>query len=69
MRNFLRRNPFRKDNKNNSKNLFIPEILDTDEDRVTNQYEVYRNFIKKIKREFLQGSKNLMGYKRNMAAQ
>jgi hypothetical protein len=73
MRNFLHHNPFRKNNtrKGSAGNeQFVAEILDTDEDRVINQYEVYTNFIKKIKKELVRGSEALMGYKRrNIATQ
>jgi hypothetical protein len=73
MRNFLHHNPFRKKNTRKvsaGNEQFVAEILDTDEDRVINQYEVYTNFIKKIKKELLRGSEALMGYKRrNIATQ
>ena len=56
MKNFLHRNPFRKDNRPiDAKKSFLNDILDTDEDKVVNQYVVYRNFLKKIGKEFLNG--------------
>jgi hypothetical protein len=56
MKNFLYRNPFRKYNKPiDAKKPFSNDILDTDEDRVVNQYVVYRNFLKQIGKEFLNG--------------
>lgn len=73
MRNFLHHNPFRKKNthKGSAANAqFVAEILDTDEDRVINQYKVYTNFIKKIKKELVRGGEALMGYRRgNIATQ
>jgi hypothetical protein len=74
MRNFLQHSPFRKKNNrsraagNSHKNEFI-EILDTDEDTVMNQYNVYLNYINTIKKELLRGSEAFMGYKRNIATQ
>jgi hypothetical protein len=73
MRNFLHHNPFRKKNVRNGSTgngELIQEILDTDEDRVMNQYEVYINYIRKIKKEFVKSGEALMGYKRrNIATQ
>jgi hypothetical protein len=72
MRNFLHHNnPFRKNNnrkRDTSRNHFAAEILDTDEDRVMNQYEVYVSYLKKIKKELVKGGEALMGYKRGTIA-
>lgn len=50
------------------KSTFVKEILDTDEDRVINQYNVYRNYISGLKGELLRGSAKLMGYRRRISA-
>ncbi len=62
MRNFFKNqlekitgNPNRRD---------IEEILDTDEDKVINQYKRYLNYINNVKRELIEKSSNMVGYKK-----
>ena len=45
----------------------IAEILDTDEDRVINQYRGYLNYINNVKKELIRRSAEMVGYKRRMS--
>ena len=45
----------------------IAEILDTDEDRVINQYRGYLNYINNVKKELIRRSAEIVGYKRRMS--
>lgn len=76
MRNFFRTNPDKKSfhkgpaiKRKQARNGAVQEILDTDEDRVINQYSVYRNYLGRIKRELLHGGAKLIGYRRREMAQ
>jgi hypothetical protein len=76
MRNFFKTNSGKKNAHNGSaitrkyaRNGAVQEILDTDEDRVINQYSVYRNYLSRIKRELLHGGAKLIGYRRREMAQ
>jgi len=42
----------------------IAEILDTDEDKVINQYRRYLNYINSVKRELIQKGTEFVGYKK-----
>ena len=44
----------------------IADILDTDEDRVINQYNRYLHYINSVKKELIQKSAELVGYRRKM---
>jgi len=46
----------------------IAEILDTDEDKVINQYKGYLNYINEVKKELIRRSAELVGYKRRLSA-
>jgi hypothetical protein len=50
MRNLLKRAFSRKHYKRNGKNKIAEVILDTDEDRVINQYNVYRDYMNRLRR-------------------
>ena len=41
----------------------IAEILDTDEDRVINQYKRYLDYINRVKKDLVQQSRNMVGYR------
>ena len=58
MRNFFQ-NTWGADPKIQSKRQ-IAEILDTDEDRVINQYRKYLNYINKVKRGLVQTSETFV---------
>jgi hypothetical protein len=60
MRNFFK-DKFTKVRNKLSRNE-IAEILDTDEDRIINQYKGYLNYINRVRRELLQKSAEFMGY-------
>jgi hypothetical protein len=47
----------------------IAEILDTDEDRVINQYNRYLNYINNIKKDIMQKSAEFVGYKKKISLQ
>ena len=44
----------------------IVEILDTDEDRVINQYKRYLNYINRVKKELMQKSADIVGYRKKI---
>lgn len=50
MRNLLKRAFSRKHYKRNGKNKIAQVMLDTDEDRVINQYNVYRDYMTRPRR-------------------
>ena len=45
----------------------IAEILDSDEDRVINQYQRYLNYINEVKKEIIQKSADFVGYSRKVS--
>lgn len=44
----------------------IAEVLDTDEDKIINQYKGYLNYINKVKKELLQRGKDFMNYRQQL---
>lgn len=44
----------------------ISEILDSDEDKVINQYKVYLNYMNSIKKDLIQRSAEFVGYKKRI---
>ena len=44
----------------------LAEILDTDEDRVINQYKRYLNYISRVKKELIQKSADFVGYRKKV---
>ncbi len=44
----------------------IAEILDTDEDRVINQYKRYLNYINRVKKDLMQKSADMVGYRKKV---
>ena len=59
MRDLLKGAFARKHYKRNGKNKIAQEVLDTDEDRVINQYNVYRDYMLRLRKG--------LGYRRRMA--
>ena len=55
-------------NRNKKKNDFIEDILDTDEGRITKQYRVYLNYLKRLQSELLDRGAEFMGYKKRTIA-
>jgi hypothetical protein len=45
----------------------IAEILDTDEDRVINQYKRYLSYINHVKEELIRRSAELVGYNKKVS--
>ena len=70
MRNFFKTSATKKNNRLASfiKRKPVKDILDTDEDRVINQYNVYLNYITRLRKDFLRGSAELIGFKRRVSA-
>ena len=44
----------------------IAEILDTDEDRVINQYKRYLDYITRVKKDLVQKSADIVGYRKKV---
>jgi hypothetical protein len=44
----------------------IAEILDTDEDRVINQYKRYLDYITRVKKDLIQKSADMVGYRKKV---
>jgi hypothetical protein len=64
MRNFFKTTPVKP--KTNASRRVIAEILDTDEDRVINQYKRYLDYINRVKKELIEKSANMVGYRKKM---
>ena len=58
MRNFFK-NPWGSNTKIESRKQII-ELLDTDEDKVINQYRGYLNYINKVKKDLIQRSESVI---------
>lgn len=65
MRNFFKTRPLRSGEATASRRE-IAEILDTDEDRVINQYKRYLDYISRVKKELIQQSAGMVGYRKKM---
>lgn len=55
-------------NRNKKKNDLTEDILDTDEGKITKQYNVYLNYLKRLHTEFLDRGAEFMGYKKRSMA-
>ena len=64
MRNFFKSRV--KTNSTDPSRREIAEILDTDEDRVINQYKRYLNFITRVKKDLVQKSADMVGYRKKV---
>ena len=64
MRNFFKNRV--KTNSTEPSRREIAEILDTDEDRVINQYKRYLNYITRVKKDLMQKSADLVGYRKKV---
>lgn len=62
MRNFFK--PTTSTGSNIKTKKQIAEILDTDEDKVINQYKTYLNYISRVKNELLQLRQDIINYNR-----
>jgi len=64
MRNFFKNRQTQVDHEPSRRE--IAEILDTDEDRVINQYKRYLNYINRVKKELIQKSADIVGYRKKI---
>ena len=64
MRNFFKNRV--KTNSTEPSRREIAEILDTDEDRVINQYKRYLNYITRVKKDLMQKSADMVGYRKKV---
>ena len=64
MRNFFKNRV--KTNSTEPSRREIAEILDTDEDRVINQYKRYLDYITRVKKDLIQKSADIVGYRKKV---
>ena len=64
MRNFFKTGPATSTQQPSRREL--AEILDTDEDRVINQYKRYLDYITSVKKDLIQKSADIVGYRKKV---